>query len=190
MMNALLALSDNDLDGELKKPDALRLYPSRNTSDADGIEIPWAPFDFVNQNARIVIVGVTPGPNQTRRSYKAVRMAVAKGENPHADVERIKAGSSFRGDVMEPNLKSLSWNIAAWPNARVSRTSTIFGPKRRRRCTSRRPSVTRPSSTVKCSTTRSTLSITRNSGSTWRAVSPRSLPLAAGATPRFSFERH
>jgi hypothetical protein len=107
MMNTLLAFSDYDLDRELKKPNALRLYPSRGTSDADGIEILWAPFDFVNRNARIVIVGVTPGPNQARRSYKAVRVAVAKGDDPQADLERIKAESSFRGDIIEPNLKSL-----------------------------------------------------------------------------------
>lgn len=80
MMNTLPALSEHELEGELKKPNALRLYPSRGASDADGIEILWAPFDYVNRNARIVIVGVTPGPNQARRSYEAVRMAAAKGE--------------------------------------------------------------------------------------------------------------
>jgi len=107
MMNTLLALSDHDLDGELNKPDTLRLYPSRGASDAYGIEILWAPLDFINRKARIVVVGVTPGPNQARRSYKAVRMAVAKGYNPQADLERIKAEASFRGNVIEPNLMSL-----------------------------------------------------------------------------------
>ncbi len=107
MMKTLLALSDLDLDGELEKPNALRLYPPQGTSDAAGIEILWAPFDFVNRNARIAIVGVTPGPNQARRSYKAVRLAVAKGNDPRANLERIKAEASFRGDVIEPNLKSL-----------------------------------------------------------------------------------
>jgi hypothetical protein len=107
MMNILLALSDHDLEGELNKPNALRLYPSRGVNDAYGIEILWAPFDFVNRDARIVVVGVTPGPNQARRSYKAVRIAVAKGEKPQADLERIKAEASFRGDVIEPNLKSI-----------------------------------------------------------------------------------
>ncbi|UPT87859.1 hypothetical protein HAP41_0000001465 [Bradyrhizobium barranii subsp. apii] len=32
---------------------------------------------------------------------------MAKGENHQADLERIKAEASFRGDVIEPNLKSI-----------------------------------------------------------------------------------
>lgn len=107
MMNLLQTLSAHDLDEELNKPDALRLYPSRGASDAYGIEILWAPFDYVNRNARLVIVGVTPGPNQAQRSYNAVRMALAKGDNPQAGLERIKAEASFRGNVIEPNLMSL-----------------------------------------------------------------------------------
>src|SRR4051812_19960506 len=107
MMKTLLTLSDHDLERELNKPNALRLYPSHGVTDASGIEILWAPFDFVNRDARIVIVGVTPGPNQVQRSYKAVRRAVAKGEDPEADLAKIKAQASFRGDVIEPNLKSI-----------------------------------------------------------------------------------
>ena len=107
MINALLTLSDHDLERELKRPNELRLYPPCGTSDSYGIEILWAPFDFANRDARLVIVGVTPGPTQARRSYRAVRAAVAKGENPEADLERIKAEASFRGNVIEPNLKSI-----------------------------------------------------------------------------------
>ncbi|PZR82453.1 MAG: hypothetical protein DI537_36590 [Stutzerimonas stutzeri] len=107
MMNLLPTLSTHDLDRELKKPERLRLHPSRGATDAYGIEILWAPFDHIDRNARIVIVGVTPGPTQARRSYDAVRAAAVKGIDPQADLERIKAEASFRGNVIEPNLKSL-----------------------------------------------------------------------------------
>lgn len=105
MMDTLLKLTEYDL--EVSRPKALRLYPSPETSDPDGVEIFWAPFDYTNREAKLVIVGVTPGPNQAFRSYEAVRMAVTKGAEPDAEIERIKAESSFRGEVMEPNLKSL-----------------------------------------------------------------------------------
>lgn len=107
MLNRLLKLSDHEINKELKRPNALRLYPSAGQTDPDGIEIIWAPFDYVNPDALLAIVGVTPGPEQAGRSYKAVREAVAKGEDPQANLARIKAQSSFRGKVMEPNLMSL-----------------------------------------------------------------------------------
>lgn len=107
MMDTLLALSNRDLEEELKKPNRLRLYPKPGNSDPNGIEILWAPFDFINRDARIVIVGVTPGPNQALLSYNAVRTAAAQGKNPREDLERIKVEASFRGPVMEPNLKSI-----------------------------------------------------------------------------------
>ena len=167
MMNTLLAFSDYDLDRELKKPNALPLYPSRGTSDADGVEILWAPFDFVNRNARILIVGVTPGPNQARRSYKAVRVAVAKGDDPQADLERIKAESSFRGDIIEPNLKSLLEHSGLAERAGIADIDYLW---------TKEASKVHFTSTIrypKCSTTKSILSSIRNSGSTWKPILPR-----------------
>jgi hypothetical protein len=105
MMDILLKLTEQDL--EVDRPSALRLYPPHGTSDRYGIEIFWAPFDHVNRDARLVIIGVTPGPNQALRSYRAVQMATARGAAPQAELEKIKAESSFRGEVIEPNLMSL-----------------------------------------------------------------------------------
>ena len=92
---------------EIKKPKALRLYPRLGTSDPDDIEIFWAPFDYVNRDANLVIVGVTPGPNQALLSFRAMQKTAATGSDPQAELEKIKAESSFRGDVIESNLKSL-----------------------------------------------------------------------------------
>jgi hypothetical protein len=107
MMDVLLKLSDTDVEAEIDRPNRLRLYPSAGKTAVSGIEILWAPFDYVNEAANLVIVGVTPGPTQARRSYEAVRCASATGENPEAELQRIKAETSFRGEVIEPNLKSL-----------------------------------------------------------------------------------
>ena len=107
MIGTLLKLTDRDLRNEICRPNLLRLYPSLRTSDPDGIEILWAPFDYVNRDAKLVIIGVTPGPNQALRSYAAVQSAFAKGAEPQAEIEKIKAASSFRGEIIEPNLKSL-----------------------------------------------------------------------------------
>lgn len=101
-----MKLSDQEV-GQ-KPASCLRLYPEPEApADKDGIEIFWAPFDYVNTNATLAIVGVTPGPEQAGRSYRAVRDAIVKSEDPGSKLSLIKAQSSFRGKVMEPNLKSL-----------------------------------------------------------------------------------
>ena len=107
MMDVLLKLTEQDLRSEIKKPKALCLYPRLGTSDPDGIEILWAPFDHVNRDAKLVIIGVTPGPNQALLSFRAMQKTAATGSDPQAELEKIKAESSFRGDVIEANLKSL-----------------------------------------------------------------------------------
>lgn len=107
MIETLLALSERELASEIKNPKKLRIYPSDNSKDSDGIAILWAPFDYINREARLALVGVTPGPTQAMLSYKAVLAANAKKENPQSSLAKIKAASSFRGAVMEHNLKSL-----------------------------------------------------------------------------------
>ena len=107
MMELLRTLSAQELEGEVKSPNLLRKYPASGSVDPDGIEILWAPFDYVNPKARLLIVGVTPGPEQAIRSYRAVRDAFAKGLDPQNNLEKIKAEASFRGKVIEPNLMSL-----------------------------------------------------------------------------------
>jgi hypothetical protein len=107
LLSQLLKLTDQEIAAEIKQPNLLRLYPAPGVTDSDGITILWAPFDYVNSDARLVIVGVTPGPEQAARSYKAVRQAAAKGEDASANLPRIKAEASFRGQVMESNLKSI-----------------------------------------------------------------------------------
>jgi Uracil DNA glycosylase superfamily len=107
MIKTLLNLSEEELQNEVKRPTVLRLYPALNSRGVDGIEILWAPFDYINRDAQLAIVGVTPGPEQAMRSYKAVRNAIARGEEPQESLARIKAEASFRGKVMEANLMSV-----------------------------------------------------------------------------------
>ncbi len=107
MKKKLSKLSEQDLQLEVKEPNVLRIYPAEEPKDSYGIAILWAPFDYVNRDARLAIVGVTPGPTQAMLSYKAVLSANAKGEDPEVTLARTKAASSFRGKVIEPNLKSL-----------------------------------------------------------------------------------
>jgi len=107
MIKKLLALTEQELRNEVERPETLRIYPTSDAKDSNGIAILWAPFDYLNRAAQLAIVGVTPGPTQAMLSYKAVMTANAKKEDPQTGLAKVKAASSFRGPVMEPNLKSL-----------------------------------------------------------------------------------
>ncbi|MCK1983044.1 MULTISPECIES: hypothetical protein [Peribacillus] len=69
------------------------------------LEIYYAPFEYVNERAKVVIVGITPGLHQMKKSYSTV--INAKG-HIHFDEEilhEVKKNSSFEG-TMRKNFNS------------------------------------------------------------------------------------
>jgi hypothetical protein len=57
----------------------------------------YAPFDYLNRDARVVLVGVTPGPTQMRGSYEVVRDALRAGSSEEDALRAVKAHASFKG---------------------------------------------------------------------------------------------
>ena len=55
------------------------------------IEIYFAPFDFINSKAKIMIVGITPGLQQMLQSYEVI--------NKGGSLEEVKDKSSFKGSM-------------------------------------------------------------------------------------------
>ena len=57
----------------------------------DNIEIYYAPFDYINSKAKIMIVGITPGLQQMLQSFEAV--------NEGRSLKEVKDLSSFKGSM-------------------------------------------------------------------------------------------
>ena len=55
------------------------------------IEIYYAPFDYINLKAKIMIVGITPGLQQMLQSYEAI--------NQGKSLKKVKDLSSFKGSM-------------------------------------------------------------------------------------------
>jgi hypothetical protein len=73
---------------------------SSNDRDADS----YVPFEYVNTSAKLVLVGITPGPMQIRLSYRKAQQLL-RMEKPDAEVLReIKIFASFGGTKMRSNL--------------------------------------------------------------------------------------
>ena len=65
----------------------------------DNIEIYYAPFDYINSKAKIMIVGITPGLQQMLQSFEAV--------NEGRSLKDVKDLSSFKGSMRTTLIKYL-----------------------------------------------------------------------------------
>jgi hypothetical protein len=57
----------------------------------------YAPFDYLNRRAKVVLVGVTPGPTQMLASYEVVRDFLRAGRPEEDALQAVKARASFKG---------------------------------------------------------------------------------------------
>ena len=63
------------------------------------IEIYYAPFDYINSKAKIVIIGITPGLQQMLHSYEVI--------NQGKSLKEVKDLSSFKGSMRTGLIKYL-----------------------------------------------------------------------------------
>jgi hypothetical protein len=92
---ALRTIDEDVLASSSSKPPALRIYPNDGKTDSHGISVYYAPFDHVNESARIVLVGITPGASQMRRAWAAARRAMETGNDIAEAISEVKRASSF-----------------------------------------------------------------------------------------------
>ncbi len=69
-----------------------------------GQELFYVPFEHMNPGARLVIVGITPGPNQIALAYNSVQADLNGGLDDESILARAKKIGSFGGPQMWPNL--------------------------------------------------------------------------------------
>lgn len=66
--------------------------------------VQYIPFEYVNVDARLVMVGITPGNNQVDGSYATLNQRANSGEAKEDILCAIKRDNSFGGKGMKPNL--------------------------------------------------------------------------------------
>lgn len=70
-------------------------------------DLQYIPFEHVNANARLVIVGITPGNNQLELAYSRAQQLLETGASVNEILIEIKKAGSFGGPAMKPNLLKL-----------------------------------------------------------------------------------
>lgn len=67
----------------------------------------YIPFEHENHEAKLVIVGITPGMNQLRLAYQTAREQMLAGHSDPEALAEIKKHGAFGGVAMKPNLLKL-----------------------------------------------------------------------------------
>lgn len=68
-----------------------------------GLSCYYAPFEYLNSNAKIILVGITPGGTQMNRALNAARAAIATDRPIFNSIRAVKKEGSFSG-AMRPNI--------------------------------------------------------------------------------------
>ena len=87
------------------------------------LEVYYTPFDYINEKARVVIAGITPGLHQMIKAYTAVI------ENKHLSDEellhQVKKSASFEG-TMRKNLIAMLDELELPKHLGISSSSELF----------------------------------------------------------------
>ena len=102
---------------------AFRLYQDTR------LEIYYAPFDYLNPRAKVVLVGVTPGWTQMEIAYRQAREGLHAGL-PHPTIlDRIDEHASFAG-AMRRNLMTMLDALALPEHLGIPSSASLFATHR------------------------------------------------------------
>lgn len=88
--------------GDLKKLDGRLLLAKE-----EDLEVYYAPFDYVETQARVVLVGITPGLVQARNALSEASRQLAAGASLEQAMYRAKLSASFSGPMRNNLIRLL-----------------------------------------------------------------------------------
>ncbi|TAH10724.1 MAG: hypothetical protein EAZ11_11605 [Curvibacter sp.] len=86
----------------------------------------YAPFDIINPDAKIVLVGITPGRTQAVNSLVEAQRQLKLGATPEAAMHKAKSTGAFSG-AMRSNLTSLLDHIGLQRWLDIGSCNELFG---------------------------------------------------------------
>lgn len=86
----------------------------------------YAPFEWLNLQARVVLVGITPGKTQATNALSEARRAMQEGADDSEVLRRAKTAGAFSG-AMRPNLVSLLDRVGLQKWLGLTTCGELFG---------------------------------------------------------------
>lgn len=102
--DAIRQFSSTTIEREAGRPSELLM--SSGAVGAKKLEIAYAPFDYVNPTAKVVILGLTPGAQQMKLAIQEAARCLRAGIDIAETIWRAKAHASF-GGAMRSKLVEL-----------------------------------------------------------------------------------
>lgn len=90
------------------------------------VEVCYAPFEYINPKARIVIVGITPGRTQMINALRECRRQLDAGAGEIQALRAAKLTGAFSG-AMRPNLVALLNKVGLQHWLGISTCEALFG---------------------------------------------------------------
>lgn len=102
------------------------LIPELLMETENNLELYYAPYDYINTAAKVMIVGITPGFTQMSLSLRQAKDDLAAGV-PHADIDRrAKAVASFAGS-MRVHLIAMLNELELHTLLKIENCGELFG---------------------------------------------------------------
>jgi len=121
--NSLRALA---LKNTYKKED---LLTKEFLFEKDGkVEVYWAPFEYINKGAKVIILGITPGFTQMQLAFQYVRHHLDT-QNHDDLMNHAKKQASFGGTTMRKNLIDMLDGIGLHTFLDIASCEQLFNEK-------------------------------------------------------------
>lgn len=104
--------------------DALELLLERDGA----IKVVYAPFDHIEMEAKLVVVGITPGKTQAINALNAAIQAKRRGLDLRESLAAAKLTASFSGGAIRNNLVAMLDAIGVGEHFGVRTTAEMFQP--------------------------------------------------------------
>lgn len=109
-----------------EKAGSSTLYDKLRLARHDDIEVCYAPFEYLNPEARVVIVGITPGRTQMLAAVKEARRHLDQGSDVSATLMAAKRSAGFSGAI-RPNLVGLLDSVGLQRWLGIPSCDALFG---------------------------------------------------------------
>ena len=113
-------LSHDELNGSAS------LFEKMRTAQDVKIQVCYAPFEYLNPQARLVIVGITPGKTQMVNAIREARKQLDMGSSPLQALIAAKLTGAFSG-AMRPNLVAMLDQVGVHRWLGLTSSAELFG---------------------------------------------------------------
>lgn len=124
----------NQFSGAIRRLSAAELHGSEPLNDdlriakEGDVEVWYAPFEYINPAARLVIVGITPGRTQMMNALRECRAQLERGASDDKALMAAKQTAAFSG-AMRPNLIAMLDRVGIQKMLGIASCAALFSER-------------------------------------------------------------